>query len=85
MNIRSVVVETIDKSYPWGYFDGSAADEPKICGARGMLCFSDDHYFSFKACLGVGTNNSIELCALKLLLTLARENHMAKIQILGDS
>ena len=37
------------------------------------VCFflSDVHYFSFKAGLGLGTNNFAELCALKLLLTLA--------------
>ena len=85
MNIRTVAVENIDKTYPWGYFDGSAVGEPKICGAGGMLYISDEHYFSFKASLGIGTNNYAELCALKLLFTLARENHISKIQIFGDS
>ena len=51
----------------------------------GMLYISDEHYFSFKASLGIGTNNYAELCALKLLFTLARENHISKIQIFGDS
>ena len=72
VKIRSVFVESIDKTYPWGYFDGSRAREPKFCGAEGVLYFSDVHYFTFKAGLGTGTNNSAELCALKLLLTLAR-------------
>ena len=50
-----------------------------------MLYITDEHYFCFKACLGLGTNNYAELCALKLLLFLARRNHLAKIQIFGDS
>ena len=85
MNIRSVAIKNIDKNHPWGYFDGSAAGEPRICGAEGMLYISNEHYFSFKAGLGTGNNNFAELCALKLLLTLARENHIVKIHIFGDS
>ena len=41
--------------------------------------------FSFKAGLGLGTNNFAELCALKLLLYLDRRNSLDKIQIFGDS
>ena len=50
-----------------------------------MLYISHEHYFSFKAGLGLGTNNYAELCALKLLLFLARRNSLAKIHIFGDS
>ena len=85
MKIKSFVVEPIDKSYPWGYFDGSAAGEPKLSGAGGMLYISDEHYFSFKHGLGDGTNNTAELCALKLLLTLAKMKDYEKINIFGDS
>ena len=84
VKIRPVFVESIDKSYPWGYFDGSAAGEPKNCGAGGLLYISDEHYFSFKVGLWVGTNNSAKLCALELLLTLDRKNNIAKIHIFGD-
>ena len=72
VSIRSISVEAIDKSFAWGYFDRSAAGEPNMCGAGGMLFLSDVHFFSFKAGLGMGTNNFAELCALKLLLYLAR-------------
>ena len=85
VKIRSVDVEIIEKSLPWGYFDGSAAGEPKRCGARGMLFISYEDFFSFKVGLGFGTNNLAKLCALKLLFTLARENHFSKIHIFGDS
>ena len=64
-------MEVFDKSYAWVFFDGSAAGDPIACGAGGMLFLSDVHFFSFKAGLGLGTNNFAELCALKLLLTLA--------------
>ena len=33
MKIRHVFAKTIDKTCPWGYFDGSAADAPISCGA----------------------------------------------------
>ena len=84
-SIRAISVEFIDKTFAWGFFDGSAAGEPNICGAGGMLYISDDHFFSFKAGLGLGTNNFAELCALKLLLILARRNSLEKNQVFGDS
>ena len=85
LQIRPVFAETIDKSYPWGFFDGSATEDSSACGAGGILYFSDKLSFSFEAGLGAGTNNISELCALKLLLTLARMKDCAKIHIFGDS
>ena len=85
LKTRPVFVETIDKSYPWGVFDGSSAKDASACGARGILYFLDKLFFSFKAGLGAGTNNIAELCALKLLLTLAKMKDYAKIQVFGDS
>ena len=76
VKIKTIAVENIDKTYPWGYFDGSVVGDPKICGARGMIYISNEHYFSFKAGLGTGTNNFAEICALKLLLSLAMEKHI---------
>ena len=69
-----VVDEHIDKTTPWGCFDGSAAGVPQICGAGSLLYLSDEHYFTFSAGLGLGTNNYAELLALKLLITLALNN-----------
>ena len=68
MNIRLVVNEHIDNSYPWAYFDCSAARNPQICGAGGILFLTDGHFFTFSAGLGQGTNNYAELLALKLLI-----------------
>ena len=50
-----------------------------------MALLLGNQNFSFKSGLGIGTNNFAELCALKLLFTLARENHISKIQIFYDS
>ena len=85
VRIRSIIEEFINKSFPWGYFDGSSASDPKICGAGGMLCISDDHYFSFKAGLGLDTNNFAEIFGLKLLLTLSLEHNYNNLQVFGDS
>ena len=85
VRIRHAVEEVIDKSFPWGYFDRSTAGEPKICGAGGLLFIFDEHYFTFKAGLGYGTNNYAELLELKLLITLALDKHFNKWQIFGDS
>ena len=79
VSTRTIFVEVIDKTYAWGFFDGSAAGDPIICGVGGMLYISDSHFLSFKESLGLGTNNFAELCALKLLLYLARRNSMDKI------
>ena len=71
VSIRTIFVEVIDKTFAWVFFYGFAVGDPKVCGAGGMLFLSDVHFFSFKAGLGLGTNNFVELCAFKLLLILA--------------
>ena len=85
MKIRIIIEEIIDKSQPWGFFDGSASSDPHLCGARGILFLKEDHFYTFKAGLGVGTNNYAELYALKLLLRLALDKQVSKIQVFGDS
>ena len=84
-NIRRVVIEQIDKSVPWGFFDGSAVGIPHTCGAGGILYLSDEHFFTFSAGLGLGTNNYAELLALKLLIILALKQGFQSLQIFGDS
>ena len=68
-----------------GYFDGSVAGVPRICGVGGLLYISDEHYFTFSAGLGMGTNNFAELLALKLLFTLALKYEIHTLHIFGDS
>ena len=85
MKIRIITEEVIDRTKPWGFFDGSTAGNPKVCGAGGILFLKDDHYITFKASLGVGTNNFAELYSLKLLIRLALKKQIKHIQIFGDS
>ena len=85
LKIRIPTEEIIDKSKPRGFFDGLASGDPHLCGARGILFIKDDHYFTFKVDLGIGTNNLAELCALKLLLTLVLDKQISKNQVFGDS
>ena len=48
VSFRNIFVEVIDKTFAWGFFDGSVAGDPKICGAGGMLHLSADHFFLLK-------------------------------------
>ena len=49
------------------------------CGAGGILFLKDDHFFTFKAKLGIRTNILAKLYALKLLLILALDKKISKI------
>ena len=77
--------EQIDKAVPWGYFDGSVAGSPQICGAGGILYISDEHFFTLSARLGLGTNNFAKIFALKLFIILALKQGVQSLQIFGDS
>ena len=48
MKIILVFAETIDKTYPWGYFDGSETDASISFGVGGILYISDKHFFPLK-------------------------------------
>ena len=49
------------------------------------MYLSDQHFFTFSAGLGLGTNNFAELLALKLLITLALKQGVQSMQVFGDS
>ena len=65
---RLVVEETIDKTFAWGYFDGSTLGNMRTCATGGLIYFYEDQFVTFKARLGIGTNNFAKLFGLKLLL-----------------
>jgi ribonuclease HI len=54
-------------------------------GAGGILHFSNNHFLSFSTGLGEATNNYSELMALYLVLLLALEKNIRKLNIYGDS
>ena len=72
-HVREIREETIDKSLPWGYFDGAAHGDPNYCGAGAALYLEEDHFFLLKWGLGLGTNNKAELLALYMLLIFVHE------------
>ena len=76
-----VTEEQLDKNSPWTYFDG--AFQNQVCGGGVVLHLSDSHYFHLQINLGSGSNNYVELLALKLLLAL--EKYCRTIQIFGYS
>jgi ribonuclease HI len=80
---RQIQEEEIDKTRPWGYFDG--ASQNNRCGGGGILYLSDSHHFSMTFGLGMGTNNFAELMSLKLLIAFAIEKGCHSLTVYGDS
>jgi ribonuclease HI len=58
---------------PWAYFDGASQNENQLCGGGELLILSIDHSFKLKMGLKPGSNNFVELMALKLMLQFAGE------------
>ena len=73
----------IDKTHPWGFFDGAAQNE--MCGGGAVLYLSETHYFTITMGLGPGSNNYAELMSLKLLLIFASERGIKRLSVCGDS
>ena len=69
----------------WGFFDGAMGGVLDRCGGRVVLYFDSQNYLFFKTRLGVGSNNFVELSALRLLMSKALERGVRSIQIFGDS
>jgi len=80
---KNLSVIEIDKSKPWGFFDG--ASQNNLCGGGALLYLSEGHYFRIAIGLGEGTNNLAEILSLKLLLVFAIEKNVKNITIYGDS
>lgn len=83
--IRQIVMEEIDKSYPWEYFDGVAQGDPTNCGGGKVLHISDSHFFQIKYGLGSDTNNYAEIMALKILLLFALKKGYENYKFFGNS
>ena len=56
-----------------------------FCRVGGIIFLAHNASFSFKAGLGFGTNNFVELLVLWLLLRLARIKDLDKLIVHGDS
>ena len=73
----------LDKSMPWGYFDGAAQDN--ICRGGALLYLSETHFVKLVVGLGGGSNNFAELMSLKLLLVFAAKKGHRNMNFMGDS
>ena len=71
----------MDKSNPWGFFDGAAQNN--VCGGGAFLYVSDTHFYEIVARLGEGSNNYTEIISLKLLLIFAAEKGCRIINFMG--
>jgi ribonuclease HI len=67
-----------------GLFHG-ACQGFQVCGASAILFLNNSHYFTLKFGAGQGTNNRVEFYALWILLKVAGEKNVSRLQVLGDS
>lgn len=82
----AIILECIDTSYPWGYFDGLAQAEGCLgWGGGAVLHINNFVSYRIQVDLSRGTNNYAELNILKHLLLFARKLNCQQIQIFGDS
>ena len=75
----------VDKTTPWGLFDGPFQGQAMTIGILFSLHISESHYFLFKANMGRGTNNVGEFMALFYQLKIALEKGLSYLQVFGDS
>ena len=73
----------IDRSSPWGFFDG--ASQNNLCWGGAILYLAENHSFELIFGLGEGSNKCVELLSLKLLLIFAAEKGCSNIKVYGDS
>ena len=82
---RFVTTPGFDKSYPWAFFDGVSQGDPPIGGAGGVIFLNDTNKISFKLGLGRATNNKVELSTLWAAMKIAKDKHITRLHIYGDS
>ena len=80
---REALDVELDKTVPWGFFDG--ATQNNACGGGALLYLTETHFYELVAGLGEGSNNLVELMSLKLLLVFATEKGCRNLNFMGDS
>lgn len=70
---RNVMEEQVNQNRPWDFFDGASKDLGVRCGGGGVLHLLSTYFLKIKWGLGQGSNNCVELMALKLLLSFSGE------------
>jgi ribonuclease HI len=82
---RVVGESKVDRTIPYGFLDEAASQNPRKSGSGVTLHISEQHKISFECVLGSCTNNSAEVRAASLLITIAFEESIQKMNIHGDS
>jgi ribonuclease HI len=75
----------VDNSKPYKFFDGASQGNPRARGASGTPHVSDQQQYTFFCDLGICTNNTPKLRSTTVLLNLAREMKIVKLQGYKDS
>jgi len=75
----------IDHETPWAFFYEASQDDRAKNEGGVVLHLKNSHSFNLKMGLEQGSNNYVELMALKLLITFAGEKGIKSIHIFGDS
>lgn len=80
----NITTNSIDRSFPWDYFDGSSFARGAWEGGF-VFYLTQNHFFKLKSGMGQGKNIFSQLMRLKLLILFSIEKVVWRIYILGDS
>ena len=61
----------IEKSVPWGFFDGPSHGDPLYSSENGILFLYDSHFIGYEENVEIGSNNHVEFQAPRILLKYA--------------
>ena len=75
---RVLAAPTINKSIPWGYFDGASQGVPPLGGAGGLIYLNDDIKSEIMFAPGRASNSKAEIAALWAVLRLALDKKIEK-------
>ena len=73
----------IDRTVPWGFFDGAAQEN--LCGGGAIIFLSETRSFELMVGLWEVINNYVELLNLKLLLIFSPQRGCRTLNVCGDS
>eukprot|EP00253_Pinus_taeda_P028824 PITA_28824 len=80
---RQIKEEQIKEGVPWAYFDGASQNNKARVGLINHI--TKRHSLKASVGLGNGSNNYVELSALKLILCWLIHRNIFTVQIFGDS
>lgn len=76
---------SIEKAFPWAFFNGVSQGEPPLVGSGGVIFLSKESKIEIRFARGQCSNNKVELVALWVVLKVVLSLGIAKLQLFGDS